>query len=121
MLAVSVLSAGCRCLVSSPQPYGPNITGDGTSGAIAVYEGIKGSNQHDFYVKKISPEGDTLWGEKGGLTGGGYKEYDSFHDLHIVSDGYGGALVSWIASLSSQQREYVSHVTGVDSEGNLRW
>ena len=55
------------------------------------------------------------------LVGGGYKEYDSFHELHIVSDGSGGAFVSWVARPSSQQWEYVSHVTSVDSEGNVRW
>ena len=120
-IGTMLFSAGCSCLVSSPQPYGPRVTGDSTGGAIAVYEDIKGSNQHDFYVQKISPEGDILWGDKGMLIGGGYKEYDSFHDLHIVSDGSGGALVSWIARPPSQQREYVSHVTSVDSAGNVQW
>ena len=121
LICAMIFSAGCNFLVSSPQPYGPKVTGDGTGGAIAVYENIKSGNQHDFYVQKISPEGHILWGEKGVLIGGGHKEYDSFHDLHIVSDGSGGALVSWIARPSSQQWEYVSHVTSVDSEGNVRW
>ena len=116
-----LFSSGCSCLVSSPQPYGPKVTSDGTGGAIAVYEEIKGGNQHNFFVQKISPEGHTLWGDKGVLIGGGYKYWDSFHDLHIVSDDYGGALVSWIARPSSQQREYVSHITSVDTEGNVRW
>jgi hypothetical protein len=116
-----IFSTGCGCLRQACQPYGPWVAGDGTGGAIAVYEDIKGGNQHDFYVQKISPEGDILWGDKGVLIGSGYKECDSFHELHIVSDDYRGALVSWIARPSSQQREYACHVTSVDSAGNVRW
>jgi len=116
-----LFSSGCTCLFHSDQPYGPKVTGDGTGGAIAVYEDIKGSNQHDFYVQKISPEGDILWGDKGVLIGGGYKEFDSFHELHIVSDGYGGALVSWLASVSSEQRTYATYVVRVDAEGDILW
>lgn len=85
LLSLSVFSAGCGCLRQACQPYGPRVTGDGTGGAIAVYEDIKGGNQHDFYAQKISPEGEALWGEKGVLIGSVYKECDSYHDLHIVS------------------------------------
>jgi hypothetical protein len=97
------------------------VTGDGTGGAIAVYEDIKGNNQHDFYAQKISPEGEALWGEKGVLVGSGYKECDSYHELHIVSDGYGGALVSWLGSASSEQRKYATYVVRVDAEGDILW
>lgn len=121
LIGAMIFAIGCGCLVHSDQPYGPRVTGDGVGGAIAVYEDIKGGNQHDFYVQRISPEGDILWGDEGVLIGGGYKYWDSFHDLHLVSDGSGGALVSWLASASSEQREYISHVTSVDSEGNVRW
>ncbi|GAI19422.1 unnamed protein product, partial [marine sediment metagenome] len=90
LLATIISTAGCGCLRQACQPYGPRVTGDGTGGAIAIYEDIKGSNQHDFYVQKISPDGNALWGEKGVLIGSGYKECDSFHELHIVGDGSGG-------------------------------
>ena len=120
LIVAMLFSSGCSCLVSPPQPYGPRVTGDGTGGAIAVYEDIKGGNQHDFYAQRISPEGEALWGEKGVLVGSGYKGYDSFFDLHIVSDGYGGALVSWIACPSSQET-YVSYVTKVDAAGSILW
>ena len=113
LLATTVVTTGCSCHWAPPQPYGPRVTGDGTGGAIVVYEDIGGGNQHDFYVQKISPEGNILWGEKGVLIGGGYKDYDSYHDLHIVSDGSGGALVFWYAD--------GSHITSVDSRGHVRW
>jgi len=84
LLLVSILfSTGCSCLLPSPTPYGPRVTGDGTGGTIAVYEVHKGLNQRAFYAQKISPEGDVLWGENGVLVGSGYKNWDSFFDLHI--------------------------------------
>jgi len=92
MLAVLISSYGCGCLRQACQPYGPRVTSDGTGGAIAVYEDIKGSNQHDFCVQKISPEGEALWREEGVLIGSAYKQCDSFHELHIVSDSSGGHL-----------------------------
>jgi hypothetical protein len=118
---VILLSAGCGCLRQACQPYGPRVTGDGTGGAIAVYEDIKGRNQHDFYAQKISPEGEALWGEKGVLIGSGYKECDSYNELHIVSDGSGGALAVWLGSASSEQRKYATYVVRVDAEGNILW
>jgi hypothetical protein len=121
LVATTIFIAGCSCFFASPQPYGPRVTGDGTGGAIVVYEDIKGGDHHDFYVQKISPEGKTVWGDEGILVGGGYKKFDSYHDPHIVSDGSGGALVFWHVWPSDQQQESVSHITSVDSRGNVRW
>jgi hypothetical protein len=55
------------------------------------------------------------------LVGSGYKYWDSFHDLHIVSDGSGGALVSWLAGTSSEQQTYATYVIRVDVEGDILW
>ena len=43
----------------------PDVTSDNSWGAIAVYQVRKGSDAREFYVQKVSPEGDLLWGEKG--------------------------------------------------------
>jgi len=130
LLAVSISSSGCGCLRQVCQPYGPRVTGDCTGDAIAVYEDIKSGNQHDFYIQKISSEGEALWGEEGVLIGSAYKQCDSFHELHIVSDSSGGAVMTWSGYPSEPdwkqppgQRpiEYLTHVTKVDSNGNAVW
>lgn len=122
LLISMLLAVGCSCLLPSPTPYGPRVTGDGTGGAIAVYEVRKGSNQRAFYAQKIGSEGNTLWGEKGVLVGSGYKTSDSFFDLHIISDGSGGAIITWWAYPSRQpQAPLVHYVTKVDSEGSMLW
>jgi len=130
LLATTIFSAGCSCLQQACQPYGPRVTGDGTGGAIAVYEDIRGNNQHDFYVQKISPEGEALWGEEGVLIGSAYKQCDSYHELHIVGDGYGGAFIvwggypsepDWRLAPGQRQIEYLTHITRVDSDGSIMW
>jgi len=130
LLSTAIFSAGCTCLLPSPMPYGPKVTGDGTGGAIVVYEDVKGDNQHDFYAQRISPTGDTLWGETGVLIGSGYKDSDSFFDLHIVNDGSGGAVIvwsayptkpDWKAAPGQRQIPYLTHLTSVDVEGNILW
>lgn len=130
LLSETIFSAGCGFLSQACQPYGPRVTGDGTGGAIALYEDIESGNRHGFYVQKISPEGEALWGEEGVLIGSAYKQCDSFHELHIVSDGSGGAIMTWSGYPSEPdwkqppgQRpiEYLTHVTKVDCNGNTVW
>ena len=74
--------------------------------------------------------GERLWGEKGILIGNGYKEFASFHDLHIMSDGSGGAFTIWSAypekpdfKQAPRQRQipYLTHLGRVDTQGNLLW
>jgi len=122
LISTVLFSIGCSCLLPSPTPYGPRVTGDGTGGAIAVYEIHQGSNQRAFYAQKIGSEGDALWGKKGVLVGSGYKNWDSFFDLHIINDDSGGAIIAWSAYPSRQQQIPLAHyVTKVNSEGSILW
>lgn len=122
LISTVLFSIGCSCLLPSPTPYGPRVTGDGTGGAIAVYEDIKGIGKRAFYAQRVSSEGDALWGKKGVLVGSGYKNWDSFFDLHIINDDSGGAIITWLAYPSRQhQTPLVHHVTRVDSEGSILW
>ena len=125
LTGVALLSASCG-------PYGPNvfippaaIVGDNSGGAIAVYKIWRMSDSYvQFYVQKISREGDLLWGESGVLMGSGYGAWTFAGDLHAVSDGSGGAIVIWLAFPSQPEGEPSSiqtHVARIDSEGNIKW
>jgi len=127
---VPIFSSGCSCLQQACQPYGPRVASDGTGAAIAVYEDIKSGNQHEFYAQKISPGGEPLWGEKGVLIGSVYKECDSYFNHYIVEDTTGGAFVVWSGYPSEPDwkqppgrrvAEYFTHVTRVDSNGDVVW
>jgi len=124
LIGVILLSASCG-------PYGPNvsippaaITGDNSGGAIAFYQIWRMADSYgQFYVQKISPEGDFLWGEKGVSIGSGYSDFGDF-DSYAVSDGSGGAIVIWLEFPSQPEGEPSSlqtHAARIDSEGNVQW
>ena len=124
LIGVALLSASCG-------PYGPGvpipaaaITGDNSGCAIAVYQIWRMSDSYgQFYVQKISPEGDFLWGEKGVLIGSSYGEAGDFYS-YAVSDGSGGAIVSWVEFLPQAEGEppsFQTHVAKIDSEGDVKW
>jgi hypothetical protein len=76
-----------------------------------------------FYVQKISPEGDFLWGEKGVLIGSGYSDFGEFNS-YAVSDGSGGAIVIWLEFLPQPEGDppsFQTHVARIASEGNVEW
>jgi len=78
-----------------------------------------------FYVQKISRQGDLLWGENGVLMGSGHGAARTYAgDLHAVTDGSGGAIVIWPAFPSQPEGEPSSlqtHVARIDFEGNIKW
>ena len=94
LIGVTLLGASCG-------PYGPNVfispaavTGDNSGGAIALYQIWQVSDSYgQFYIQKISPEGDFLWGENGVLIGSGYKNELGIPGPYAISDSSGGAIV----------------------------
>ena len=107
----------------------PNVTSDNSEGAIAVYQVRKGGDAREFYVQRISPEGDRLWGEKGTLIGSDYGGYGCSVELPIVNDSYGGALIAWKSypskvnlNLPPEERvRSVITITKVNSQGKIIW
>jgi hypothetical protein len=100
------------------------VTGDNSGGAIAFYQIWQVSDSYgQFYVQKISPEGDFLWEEKGILIGSGYSDFGDFYS-YAVSDGSGGAIVVWLEFLPRAKGEpssFQTHAARIDFEGNVKW
>jgi hypothetical protein len=126
LMGAILLSASCNGgNGGQARPIPPAaITGDNLGGAIAVYQIWQMSDSHgQFYVQKISPEGDFLWGEKGVLIGSGYGEAGDFYSC-AVSDGSGGAIVIWLELLPQAEGKlpsFKTHVARIDSEGDVEW
>jgi len=97
------------------------VTADNSGGAIVLYALYRVFSPRgpsaQFYVQRISSEGDFLLGGKGTLVGAGsWRGYE----LRAVSDGAGGAIVTWVP----QNRGPLSvqaHVAKIDSEGCVEW
>src|SRR4030042_3244215 len=122
LIAVTLLSASCGPYQVPPIPAA--MTGDNSGGAIAFYQIWPMSDSYgQVYVQKISPEGDSLWGEEGILLGSGCRADDQCGS-YAVSDGSGGAIIIWMERLPQPEEEpepsyFQTHVAKIDSEGNV--
>ncbi|GAJ05954.1 unnamed protein product, partial [marine sediment metagenome] len=121
LIAAILLTASCiGGGMAVPIPP-PGIIGDNSGGAIVTYAVYETLTEQDYYVQRISPEGDFLWGERGvliGSTGNGcpYSE--------AVSDGSGGAIVSWwecLPEVPGEPTSCQSYVARIDAEGDVQW
>ena len=121
LIAVVLLTANCI-------PWGwavpippPGMTGDNSGGAIVTYAIYETLTEQDYYVQRISPEGDFLWGEKGvliGSTGNGVPWSEA------VTDGSGGAIVRWgecLPEVPGEPPSCQSYVAGIDAGGDVQW
>jgi len=124
LIGVTLLGASCGPYQVPPIPAA--TTGDNSGGAIALYQIWQVSDSYgQFYVQKISPEGNLLWGEEGILIGSGCGVDDQC-DSYAVSDGSGGAIIIWLERLPQPEGEpepsyFQTHVARVGSEGNVEW
>jgi hypothetical protein len=76
----------------------PAIISDGAGGAIVAWLDDRRS-QRDVYAQRVDASGNALWATNGVpvgtacWTGGGCSNWK--HDLRMVSDGAGGAIITW--------------------------
>ncbi len=111
---------GCSDSYHEDSSYCPRVTGDGTGGAIILYEERVSHNQTDFYVQRISLDGKKLWGDKGTMLNNSYTSSSSFYYSYICSDGTGGAIVYYLTYLKNPNN-YLYHICKIDSSGQPVW
>jgi hypothetical protein len=101
------------------------MTGDNSGGTIAVYTIISRSGSYQiYYVQRIGPEGDFLWGEKGILLGSFYGSGYASDYRGAISDSSGGVIVVWADSyrlVPWRPPHLQTYVAKIDSEGNVQW
>jgi hypothetical protein len=114
ILVVAAILLFTGCPFHTDSLYGLKVAGDGTGGAIAVYEDKLGGN---VYAQKISPEGETMWGEKGVLLVESNSQFYSFSSIQVISDGSGGAITTVPSTPSSSQPETTYHIFKISSQG----
>jgi len=124
LIGVILLTASCIGCIGGGMAPGippPGITGDNSGGAIVTYAVYETLTEQDYYVQRISPAGDFLWGERGvliGSTGNGIPYSEA------VSDGSGGAIVSWwecLPEVPGEPPSCQSYVARIDAEGDVQW
>ncbi len=107
----------CTQLANKSQQY-PNITSDGSGGAIITWYGLRNSGPltNEIYAQRIDGSGNVLWPVNGVSI---CSATNSQYYPTIASDGAGGAIISWYDYRSSSN--YDIYAQRVDGSGVVQW
>jgi len=95
--------------------YCPQLTSDGTGGAIVVWENIVGAGTRDIYAQRINASGSQMWASAGvAVCSAANHQYGP----QIVSDAAGGAIIAWYDMRGASADVYAQRV---DANGNALW
>ena len=102
------------CTATGDQLY-PTITSDGAGGAIVTWYDQRSATGYDIYTQRVNALGAVQWTANGvalcTATG------DQYHPM-IVSDGAGGAIVTWYDGRIAGNDIYAQRV---DASGTVQW
>jgi hypothetical protein len=119
--------AGTLIQVTAGPTTTPVIASDGKGGAIFIYAMLDSSTPFgSIYAQRIDASGIPMWGTKGvSLTQNGLR-----YRAYMISDGAGGAFVTWSEEDSSYTnpdsllglfRSADVYAQRIDASGNTRW
>jgi hypothetical protein len=98
------------------QQYEVRIAQDGEGGAIIAWTDVRnGSGTEDIYAQRVDADGNTLW-TAGGISVSAYTGVQN--DPCIISDGAGGAIVTWVDLRGGERDIYAQKI---DADGNRVW
>lgn len=103
---------------------GQKIISDGNGGAIIVWADSRSGNYDDIFAQKINSKGITQWTVNGVLIQSKPSIfYGTGHDFSVVSDGNGGAIISWIEAYSpgSYMTYHYTKAQRISADGTLLW
>lgn len=95
----------------------PDICGDGAAGVIITWSDFRSSTDFNIYAQRVGPSGAIVWAVDGVVMNNNVA-YDQT-DPMIVSDGLGGAIISW-----SDKRTGITsdiYAQRVNSTGAVQW
>lgn len=102
------------CTAANVQQY-PQLVSDGSGGAIIVWEDFRSGAKLDIYAQRIDASGTTQWTAQGV---GVCTATDNQDGPQLISDGSGGAIVTWQDYRSSVYRVYAQRIS---SAGAAQW
>lgn len=103
--------------VSASDQYLPNVVSDGAGGAIISWQDFRnGQNNPDIYAQRINASGVVQWTANGVAICNAANEQFS---ASIVSDGAGGAILSWQDSRTPLNTDI--YAQRIDAAGAVQW
>ncbi|MBI4548028.1 MAG: T9SS type A sorting domain-containing protein [Ignavibacteriae bacterium] len=95
---------------------GPRIISDGAEGAIVTWNDGRNGTDVDIYAQKVDASGVVEWQLDGiPISTAAYTQYNPA----IVSDGAGGAIITWDDSRSGSNRDI--YAQKVNASGAVQW
>jgi hypothetical protein len=106
---------GVAICTESHYQYTPTLVSDGAGGAIITWYDLRNGADYDIYARRINAAGVAQWTADGVAisTSPGYQTLPT-----IVSDGAGGAIVTWIDARGSTDDIYAQRV---NAAGVTQW
>jgi predicted lipoprotein with Yx(FWY)xxD motif len=103
-------------IAANAQEY-PTIVSDGAGGAIITWRDWRSTMNWDIYAQRINASGMALWTANGVpiSTAAGYQEFPT-----IVSDGAGGAVITWDDYRSGTSNPDI-YAQRINASGMVQW
>lgn len=93
----------------------PQIVSDGAGGAIMTWQDKRTGTYYDIYAQKINSSGDIQWSTNGTAI---CTASDDQESPQLVSDGAGGAIITWADNRGGNDDIYVQKI---NSSGDIEW
>ncbi len=93
----------------------PQLTADGTGGALIAWESEQASGYYDIYARRVDSAGNAQWTANGVVICNAGNNQQS---PELTSDGAGGAVIVWPDYRFS---EYDIYAQRIDGSGNIQW
>ncbi len=117
LMAWSTINGITICTAANGQVF-PTMVSDGSGGAIITWTDYRNDTtgkNGDIYAQRVNSMGNALWTSNGVVICNAGNDQDS---PTIVSDGAGGAIITWEDRRNANYHIYAQRV---DSTGNTLW
>jgi predicted lipoprotein with Yx(FWY)xxD motif len=114
--AVQWTTDGIAVCAASGEQVSPQVASDGAGGAIITWEDNRtGTYYYDIYAQRVDASGAVQWAADGiaVCTAAGVQT-----ELRIVSDGAGGAIITWMDDRNGNDDIYAQRI---DADGAVQW
>lgn len=115
--AVQWTTNGVAVCTMATDQLKPDICSDGASGVIITWSDYRSTTDFNIYAQRIGPSGAIVWAVDGVVMNNNVA-YDQT-DPKIVSDGMGGAIISWTDYRTGTTADI--YAQRVNSTGAVQW
>ncbi len=109
-------SNGVAISTATSKQSRPRLVGDGSGGAIVVWNDLRNNIDVDIFAQRIDGNGQVKW-HADGVVVNGNQEKDQF-DPVLDGDGQGGAIIAWTDKRTAATQIFAQRVNGA---GNIQW